>query len=206
MSCSALPSVDAQGWLKPDHCDTPLPREWSSQWDKQTTCDSIGDAKSCKAKEAQFNCFWNEDLNFCRSYAWYKCGKDTASMACKIDAAANASEKACAKFTAKSVCNAEDACQWSSSKSSCFNSFIGMLLVYKQLGSKIATAFIAQQKTCTNFGKMKACLAAPPRQSATTSYAKGKGCDWYGGNDDPCIIGTEFGNLLYASADNDIDR
>ncbi len=206
MSCSALPYVDAQGWLKPDHCGIAAHREWSSVWDKQMTCYSIGDAKSCKAKEAQLNCAWNDDFNYCRPYAWHECGKDTASMACKIDAAFNASEKACAKLTAKSVCNAEDACQWSSGDSSCSNGYIGTLLVYKQLGSKIATTFIAQHKTCIGFRTMKACLASPPRQSVTTSFAKGKACDWYGGDYEPCAAGNEFGNLLYAGADNDIER
>ncbi len=171
-----------------------------------TACRAIADAASCKAKQAQLNCIWDNDYQYCRSDAWHECGKDTSSMGCKIGAAFNASEKACAKLTTKSACTAGDTCDWDSDKSSCSNSFFGTLLVYKQLGSKIATAYIAQEKTCNSIGKMKACVASPPRQSAPTSFARGKACDWYGSDEFPCGTGTEFGSLLYTSADNDIDR
>jgi hypothetical protein len=182
----------------------PTGREWSSLWDKQTACQAIADAKSCEAKAAQ-SCYWYDDLNTCTSDAWHTCGKDTSSMGCRIQAAANASSKACAKFTKQSTCKAEDACQWSSADSACYRSYTGTLLVYKQLGSKIATAFIAQNNACYPLRKKNACLASPPRQSATSSFARGKACDWYGG-DEPCDVGTEFRSLLFASADNDIDR
>jgi hypothetical protein len=145
-------------------------------------------------------------MTTCYSYYWHECGKDTASMACKIDAARNASIRACAQVATELACDAEDACYWSSGDSACRMNYIGTLLVYKQLGSKIAAAYTAQWKTCISIRKKRACLASPPRQSATTSYARGKACDWFGGDDGSCGAGTEFGSLLYASADNDIDR
>jgi hypothetical protein len=183
------------------------PREWSIQWDKVTTCRFIADAKTCKAKEA-FNCAWDDAFNYCYSNYWYECGKDTASMGCKIDAAVNASyAKTCAKLATKSACSAEDSCAWSSDKSACYLSPIGALLVYKQLGSKIATAFIAQEKTCTGINGRIDCVTSPPQQSAaSSSWARGKACDWFGGAATPCVMGTEYVNTLYASADNDIDR
>jgi hypothetical protein len=178
-------------------------------WDKQAVCEPIADAKSCQANEAQYSCYWKKDENYCNSFSWFNCDKGPSSAGCKIEAARNATSQACSKITVQTACDAADTCQWSSKESACSATFMGTLLALKQLGSKVATPYMAQQKTCNSLWQKKSCIAAPPRETATTSYALGQGCDWYGNLDaDPpqCLAGTKFANVQFAGADNDIDK
>jgi hypothetical protein len=95
----------------------------------------------------------------------------------------------------------------------------GLYKAYRQLGSQITDAVVAQRRACAAVTSKDACLAVPPPALAagsvaaevpgSSSFARGLGCDFYGDKSTQapsCRPGYEFAVELFSNVDTQVDQ
>jgi hypothetical protein len=147
----------------------PASREYRNFWNTHSACKDAVDAASCDAKAAGYNCSWWGEPAYCGSSVDFNCDGGPQTTSCKVFQALVETETTCAKATTKAACGANEACEWSASRSWCYYSSYGETQALKKLGSKSAEAMYAQRKTCNKLATRQACLVEPLPAAGTAA-------------------------------------